>query len=134
VPGLGTIVVGSNGHPVYRYDLDKNNPPTSNCSGGCLQAWPPVPATTQVTGVSSSLIGSVTATNGTKQLTIAGWPVYYYAADTGPGQTAGEGVGGVWWAVGPDGSEVKSGGSGGGAASSSSSSSGGSSGGSIGGY
>lgn len=106
--GLGTIVVDSTGRTVYRYDQDSNNPPTSNCSGGCATAWPPVPATTNVTGVDSSLVGSITRSDGTKQLTIAGWPVYYYAGDRSAGQVNGQGSGGVWWAVAPSGSEVKS--------------------------
>ena len=106
-PGLGTILVDSTGRTIYRYDKDSNNPPTSNCSGGCAQAWPPVPATTNVTGVDSSLVGSITGSNGAKQLTIAGWPMYYYASDTAAGQTTGQGVGGVWWVVGANGAEIK---------------------------
>lgn len=120
-PGLGTIIVDSTGRTVYRYDKDSSSPPTSNCTGACLTAWPAVPATTNVTGVDSSLIGSITRSDGTKQLTVDGWPVYYYAGDSSAGQANGEGTGGVWWVVAPNGSEVK----GGGASSSSSSGSGG---------
>jgi predicted lipoprotein with Yx(FWY)xxD motif len=121
-PGLGTIVVDSTGRTLYRYDKDSNNPPTSNCSGGCLAAWPPVPATTTVTGISSSLIGSITGTDGSKQLTVAGWPVYYFAQDTAAGQFNGQGVGGTWWVVSPTGTEIKTSAT---AAATSSSSSGG---------
>jgi predicted lipoprotein with Yx(FWY)xxD motif len=119
-PGLGTILVDSTGRTIYRYDKDTNNPPTSNCGAGCDTAWPPVPATTNVTGVASSLVGSVTRSDGTKQLTIGGWPVYYYAGDSSAGQVNGQGSGGVWWVVAPSGSEVKTSG-----ATSSSASSGG---------
>jgi predicted lipoprotein with Yx(FWY)xxD motif len=128
-PGLGSIIVDSTGRTIYRYDKDSNTPPTSNCTGGCLAAWPPVPATTTVTGIASSLIGSITGSDGSKQLTIGGWPVYYFAQDSAPGQVSGQGVGGIWWVLAPNGSEVKaaaggSGGTAGSAANSSNKSSG----------
>ncbi len=94
---------------LYRFDKDSANPPTSNCAstGGCITAWPPVPATTSVGGISAGLVGSITRTDGTKQLTIAGWPMYYFAKDTAAGQTSGQGVFSVWWVIAPDGSEIK---------------------------
>ncbi|MDQ8047342.1 MAG: hypothetical protein REI11_22235, partial [Patulibacter sp.] len=37
--------------------------------------------------------------------TVDGRPIYTYAADTKAGDVTGQGVGGVWYAVNPDGSE-----------------------------
>lgn len=109
---LGMIVTNGSGMTVYRFDADSNNPPKSNCTGGCSSAWPPVlvtgSATPQVSGVSSSLVGEVTRSDGGKQLTLDGWPLYTYAGDSGPGSTAGQGSGGTWWAVTPTGGKAGS--------------------------
>ena len=111
---LGKIVTTGSGLTVYRFDVDSANPPKSNCNGGCASAWPPVLATgsgtPQVTGVSSSLVGEITRSDGSKQLTLAGWPIYTYAGDSGPGATSGQGSGGTWWAVTPTGAKASSGG------------------------
>lgn len=111
---LGTIVVDGKGMTVYRFDADTNSPPTSNCSGSCATYWPPVPAgsgTPQVQGVSSSLVGTITRADGTKQLTLAGWPLYTYAGDQAAGDARGQGLnasGGLWWAVTPTGAKAGS--------------------------
>ena len=76
-------------------------------------------------------LGEITGTNGSQQLTVAGWPVYTYAGDSAPGDTTGQGLdisGGLWWVIAPDGTWIKS------AASGSSSGSGSTSGYSRGGY
>jgi len=110
---LGQIVTTGSGRTVYRFDADSANPSKSNCSGGCATLWPPVVATGSgmpaVMGVSSSMLGEITRPDGTKQLTLGGWPLYTYAGDTGPGTTAGQGSGGSWWAVTPVGAKAKAG-------------------------
>ena len=40
-------------------------------------------------------------------LKIGDWPLYYFAGDTAPGETNGQGVGGVWWVVAPDGTLIE---------------------------
>ena len=109
---LGTVLVDGKGMAVYVFGAD--SPGTSTCTGVCVQYWPPVPAPAtlpaSVTGVSGAL-GEITRSDGSKQLTVAGWPVYTYAADTTPGVASGEGKnlsGGQWWVVAPDGTAVKS--------------------------
>ena len=118
---LGQIVTTGAGLTVYRFDKDTASPSKSNCTGGCASAWPPVlvtgSATPQVSGVSSSLVGEITRSDGSKQLTLAGWPLYTYAGDSGPGATTGQGSGGIWWAVTATGAKAGSS-SGGGAAAS----------------
>jgi predicted lipoprotein with Yx(FWY)xxD motif len=129
---LGQIVTTGSGRTVYRFDLDTANPPKSNCSGSCATYWPPVLVTGSampaVSGVSSSLLGEVTRSDGSKQLTLAGWPLYTYAGDSGPGMASGQGVnasGAKWWAVTPTGAKASGSGAGGSSSSSSGSGSGG---------
>ena len=43
--------------------------------------------------------------DGTYQTTYKGWPLYYCASDKVPGDTNGQGVGGVWFAVNPSSSD-----------------------------
>jgi predicted lipoprotein with Yx(FWY)xxD motif len=106
---FGTIVVDGTGRTLYVYDVDTANPSKSNCNGACATAWPPLLAgtgTPKLTGVDASLVGTVTRADGTKQVTLAGWPLYYYANDAKAGDTTGQAVGGTWWVVAPNGKKI----------------------------
>ncbi len=107
---LGQIVTNNKGVTVYRYDLDTVNSGKSNCYGSCAAVWPAVTVTgsgtPKVSGVSQHLVGEITRTNGAKQLTIAGSPVYTYTGDSGAGSTNGQGFSGIWWAVTPTGAKA----------------------------
>jgi predicted lipoprotein with Yx(FWY)xxD motif len=106
---LGNVLTDSGGLTLYRFDQDTAEPPKSNCDGDCAKAWPPVPAddATAGAGIDRALLGEVTRADGTKQLTIGGWPAYRYAKDTKAGDVAGQGVGGKWYALAPDGKKAK---------------------------
>jgi predicted lipoprotein with Yx(FWY)xxD motif len=108
---LGAVVVDGLGWTLYRFDDDSAQPPTSNCAGDCATTWPPVLAEpgTPLTleGVDQAAIGTVTRPDGGVQLTIAGWPVYRFAADAAPGATDGHGVGEKWFAVTPEGGRAE---------------------------
>ncbi|GAA0598803.1 SCO0930 family lipoprotein [Streptomyces crystallinus] len=105
---LGKVVTDSAGFTLYRFDKDTASPPKSNCDGDCAKLWPAVPAGSAVAapGTDASLIGEVSRADGTKQLTIAGWPMYRYTKDTKPGDAMGQGVGGTWHASAPDGKKA----------------------------
>ncbi|WP_347178175.1 SCO0930 family lipoprotein [Streptomyces sp. LX-29] len=105
---LGEIVTDSRGFTLYRFDKDTPKPPKSNCDGDCATAWPVVPAddASAAAGMDSSLLGSVVRSDGSKQLTLGGWPVYRFAKDTKAGDTKGHGVGGTWNALAPDGKKA----------------------------
>jgi predicted lipoprotein with Yx(FWY)xxD motif len=107
---LGKVVVDGKGMALYRFDSDTAKPPKSNCAADCAAAWPPasVPAdgNVEVEGVDKSLVGTVDRADGTKQLTIANWPAYYYAEDTAPGDVKGQGVGNKWFAFTPAGKKA----------------------------
>jgi predicted lipoprotein with Yx(FWY)xxD motif len=99
---LGTIVTDSKGMTVYRYDKDTASPSMSNCTGQCASNWPPVAAssgTLTVEGVDKSLVGTITRADGTKQMTLAGWPLYTFVGDTKAGDVTGQGKGNSWFAA-----------------------------------
>ena len=102
------LVATSDGFTVYEYTKDTNKPSASNCSGSCATSWPPVLAgdTPWLKGVSADKVGTVDRADGTKQLTLNGWPLYRYAKDAQPGDTTGNGVGGTWKALNPEGKPV----------------------------
>ncbi|MFR9799683.1 SCO0930 family lipoprotein [Streptomyces sp. MS06] len=106
---LGKVLTDGAGLTLYRFDDDTAEPPKSNCDGDCAKAWPPVPAddATAGAGIDKAMLGEVTRTDGTKQLTIGGWPAYRYAKDTEPGDVEGQAVGGKWYALAPDGKKAK---------------------------
>ena len=104
----GQIVVDGKGMSVYYYTKDVKDSGTSTCTGGCLDAWPPVLATADtptVDGVTGT-VGTIATPDGKKQLTINGMPVYLYAKDLAAGDVTGQGVGGVWYLVAPSGEMI----------------------------
>ena len=105
---LGDVLTDSAGLSLYRFDEDTAEPPKSNCNGDCATAWPPVPANdaSAGAGIDKALLGEVTRADGSKQLTIAGWPAYRYAKDTKAGDLTGQGVGGKWYALAPTGKKA----------------------------
>ncbi|MBV2357107.1 hypothetical protein KUM39_22480 [Streptomyces sp. J2-1] len=105
---LGQVVTDGNGMTLYRFDNDTASPPKSNCDGDCATAWPPVPAGDALAGagIDKSLLGEVTRSDGSKQLTIGDWPAYRYAKDTAPGEVNGQGVNGKWFALAPNGKKA----------------------------
>lgn len=105
---IGKVLASTSGRTMYRFDQDTAEPPKSNCDGDCATAWPPVPAddVSAGAGIDASMLGEVTRSDGTKQLTIGGWAAYYFAKDTAPGDIKGQGVGGKWYGLAPDGKKA----------------------------
>ncbi|KQV04433.1 MULTISPECIES: hypothetical protein [unclassified Kitasatospora] len=105
---FGAIVLDGLDYTLYRFDKDTANPSASNCNADCAAKWPPVPVNAQSTikGIDGKLVGSVTRADGTKQLTLGGWPLYRFAGDKAPGETNGQGVGGTWFIAAPDGKKA----------------------------
>jgi predicted lipoprotein with Yx(FWY)xxD motif len=99
----GIWLTNSAGRALYVYTKDKGT--TSECYGACATAWPPLTTTGKVTISGKYVVpkdlGLTTRSNGTKQVTYGGHPLYYFKGDTGPGQTNGQAVGGIWFLVGP---------------------------------
>ena len=94
---LGTVLTTASGMTLYhRTDESADK---IECLSGCVASWPPytVPAGATPEGVSG--LGTTTRPDGTTQVTYDGEPLYTYAGDSSPGQTNGNGVGGIWYAV-----------------------------------
>jgi predicted lipoprotein with Yx(FWY)xxD motif len=105
---LGPILVDGQGNTLYLFTSDTQGE-ASTCTDGCAAAWPALTGTvTAGEGVDEALIGTVAGADGTEQATYNDWPLYYYAQDTGPGDTTGQGVGGVWWVIDAEGNAVES--------------------------
>ena len=87
------------GMTLYYYTLDTNG--QSACYGGCAKAWPIYYAENLSVqdGLSASDFGTITRTDGTKQTTYKGWPLYYWVNDKVPGDMTGEGVHKVWYVL-----------------------------------
>jgi predicted lipoprotein with Yx(FWY)xxD motif len=113
---LGKILVDSAGHTVYLFNKDTGS--KSMCSGGCTAEWPPVTTSGKPsggTGVTASKLGTAARSDGSKQVTYNGHPLYTFVGDSKAGDTAGQGLndfGASWWAVSPAGNEVTGAGSG----------------------
>ncbi len=127
----GTYLIGASGRALYLWVADAHG--KSSCGGQCAKVWPPVIATTTPAvsgGVNASDLGTITRSDGSKQVTYMGHPLYYFIADTGPGKLKGQGsnsFGAKWWLVAPSGAAITAGGSSAAASSGGSSSSGSSS-------
>jgi predicted lipoprotein with Yx(FWY)xxD motif len=106
---LGNILVDAQGRTLYAFTNDKNG--VSTCDGACADAWPPVAAngaTVPAPGLNAALFSKATRSDGTFQLKVGKWPVYLYAGDGAPGDVNGQGSGGTWFVISPDGSLIKS--------------------------
>ena len=91
-PQLGSFLTTPNGTTLYTYTGDKSG--VSNVTGALLVAWPAFTATGTLTlpsGVSGTL-GTITRSDGTKQVTYNGMPLYTFVRDTGPNVVNGQNV------------------------------------------
>jgi predicted lipoprotein with Yx(FWY)xxD motif len=96
--GVGYLT-DSNGMTLYYYTKDADG--QSACYGGCAAAWPIFyePKVTIPSSLDAEDFGTITRTDGTKQTTYYGWPLYYWVKDKKPGDMTGEGVGKVWYVL-----------------------------------
>ena len=104
---LGKILVGDKDMTLYVFNKDE--PDKVNCTGKCIDNWPPLLTQGHPTlgnGVDASMIGTAALANGTTIVTYNHRPLYYFFKDKNPGDTTGQGVGDVWHVVSPNGKPV----------------------------
>jgi predicted lipoprotein with Yx(FWY)xxD motif len=116
---LGKILVDSQGRTLYLFERDSGT--TSTCTGACAIEWPPLLSTGKPTvggGANASIVATSARSDGKRQVTYNGHPLYLFSADRKPGDVNGQGVdafGGLWYVLSSSGNEVTtSAGSGGG--------------------
>jgi predicted lipoprotein with Yx(FWY)xxD motif len=106
---LGEILVDGTGRTLYGFLPDEAGEPT--CYDTCAGNWPPLVADGEITvgeGLDDSSFSTVARTDDAgDQVKVGDWPLYYFANDTAPGQTNGQGVGGNWFVVGADGELIE---------------------------
>jgi predicted lipoprotein with Yx(FWY)xxD motif len=97
----GMVLANGHGLTLYYYSADKRGSGTSVCTGGCATAWPPLAAPVKApAGVRlPGRLGVITRPDGVKQVTLKGYPLYFYIGDKAPGQVKGNGIGGAWHVI-----------------------------------
>ena len=107
---LGKVLVDPQGSTLYMFAAD--TPTKSACSGSCASAWPPATATGTLsvgTGLTASLLTTLTRSDGSTQLEYNGHPLYTFKGDTAAGQANGEGstaFGAGWYVLGATGNKM----------------------------
>lgn len=104
----GEILVDAEGMTLYVFLRDTAG--QSNCTDACAQTWPPLTVDADpVAGddVNEGLLDTIERADGDMQVTYNDRPLYNYAQDDEAGDTNGQGVGGNWYVVGPDGEPIR---------------------------
>jgi len=107
----GKVLFDGRGRVLYGFTRDHRGGP-SRCYGACAKAWPVYFSSGALragTGVKQRLLGTTRRTNGRRQVTYNGWPLYYYVGD-GPGEVSCQNVrefGGLWLVVRSNGTLVR---------------------------
>jgi predicted lipoprotein with Yx(FWY)xxD motif len=107
----GRMVFDGRGFALYAFTADRGG--RSVCNGACAAAWPPYVvkgALRAGPGTRQRLLGTIRRADGSRQLTYAGRPLYYYVGEKRPHlvlcQNARE-YGGLWLVVRPSGALVR---------------------------
>lgn len=86
-------LTAENGMTLYVFDKDSAG--VTNCYDNCAVNWPPYLAAAGAAAPSDGF-STVQRRDGTQQWNKDGAPLYFWVGDTAPGDTNGDGVGGVW--------------------------------------
>ncbi|HEY2705977.1 MAG TPA: hypothetical protein VGL20_20025 [Candidatus Dormibacteraeota bacterium] len=115
VPGVGTVLVNGSGRTLYLLTSEKSGTLTCTDDNGCTKVWPDteLPSGTIApiagSGIQASMLSTVKGPSGALYITYAGWPLYTFSGDSGPGQAHGQGIvsfGGTWQTLSPAGTPV----------------------------
>jgi predicted lipoprotein with Yx(FWY)xxD motif len=115
VPGVGTVLVNGSGRTLYLLTSEKSGTLTCTDDNGCTKVWPDteLPSGTLKpiagSGIQESMLSTIKGPSGALYITYAGWPLYTFSGDPGPGQAKGQGIvsfGGTWETLTPAGTPV----------------------------
>ena len=108
---LGTFLVGAKGMTLYLFEADKTS--KSTCSGQCATFWPPLLTSgkPKASGKAKArLLGTTKRSDGKRQVTYRGHPLYYFVQDKKAGDTLGQdflGFGAKWYVLAPNGKKIE---------------------------
>ncbi|MCK0096578.1 hypothetical protein MWU60_13435 [Yoonia sp. F2084L] len=85
-------LTAANGMTLYTFDNDAAG--VSNCYDSCAESWPPY--LVEAGAAPGEGFTQVARNDGTSQWAKDGAPLYFWVGDAAPGDTTGDGVGGVW--------------------------------------
>jgi predicted lipoprotein with Yx(FWY)xxD motif len=114
---FGTVLVAANGKTLYRYTVDSKGVNRCTSNATCAKYWPQLLVKAGAkpvagTGINASLLGTIKAKGAMRQVTYAGYPLYFFAGDKKAGQINGQGFDKTWYVVNTKGALVKSSGGG----------------------
>ncbi|MGX7826498.1 COG4315 family predicted lipoprotein [Actinokineospora sp. 24-640] len=106
----GGRAVDGRGHTLYVYAKDtvadgKEKAAKSACVDSCAKTWTPLLTVTgmpvALPGIDPRALGVLVRPDKTKQITLAGRPLYLHVGDTGPQQETGKGKDADWTVATP---------------------------------
>ena len=102
---IGEVLVDAQGFTLYGFLNDAEG--ESTCVDACADAWPPVlvDGEPDVGELDASVFSVVDHPQGS-MLKAGDFPLYTFAGDEAPGDVNGQGSGGVWFAMAPDGTMI----------------------------
>jgi predicted lipoprotein with Yx(FWY)xxD motif len=109
---VGKVLVDSEGMTHYYFQKDQKGSGVSKCEGACAEAWPPLTTGGEpeaMSGVNASMLGAIERSDGTMQVTYAGWPLYTFVEDKKAGEDNGtdsKAFGASWYPLHPNGQKA----------------------------
>ncbi|MFA6373615.1 MAG: hypothetical protein WCW68_13400 [Methanothrix sp.] len=90
---LGNYLVNQSGFALYYFSDDGSASGASTCYDDCASKWPPFYAETITVpdSLNSADFAAITRTDGSKQTTFKGWPLYFSTRDQAAGDVYGNG-------------------------------------------
>lgn len=100
--GLISYLVDGAGRSLYIFLQD--TPGKSTCVDACLDVWQPLLASGRLqttADINIERLGVILRSDGARQVTYLGSPLYYFSGDKQPGDIKGQGADGMWFLVTP---------------------------------
>lgn len=105
----GPHLVDAEGFSLYLY-LEDAEVEGSACGENCVNNWPPLAAESGDVSVGDRVDAELVSTfgreDGAQQVVYGEWPLYAFARDQEPGHARGQGLGGAFYLVSPEGEAI----------------------------